>query len=189
MISRSLILFVALSPPLFAVTHILICRRRKANAARERSPQRFLVGMELLFNGFVLAGVTGIGTFKHWNADQWSGAFLFAFLYFNGMSYAYFHWFNLSETGRRVRMIVEISRTAKFDVRKLEDVYSAQNMILERLRRLEISRQILLGSDGRYRVKSRLLLRVAAALRSLSRFLRLGSQADRAVPDPQRANS
>lgn len=85
---------------------------------------------------------------------------VFAFLVFNGIAYAYFHIFNMSETARRIRMLLQIRRagTAGLRVQELEHQYSQQDMIEARLDRLVRMNQLSLGSDGRYRVAGNILL-------------------------------
>jgi len=59
----------------------------------------------------------------------------FAFLVFNGVAYAYFHFFNMSETARRIRMLLQIRHAgaAGLRVQDLERAYSPRDMIEARL--------------------------------------------------------
>jgi len=97
---------------------------------------------------------------------------IFAFMVFNGIAYAYFHIFNMSETARRIRMLLQIRRAgpAGLRVQELERQYSQKDMIEARLDRLVRMNQLSLGPDGRYRVTGKTLL-VAGRIMSLWRRL------------------
>lgn len=139
--------------------HMLLSRYG-GQRLRLKSPQVLLVRLVLVVNIPVLAGAWLIARSELRDTAQAMYMLVFAFLVFNGIAYAYFHIFNMSETARRIRMLLQIRRAgpAGLRVHELEHQYSQQNMIEARLDRLVLMNQLSLGSDGRYRVAGNTLL-------------------------------
>ena len=88
---------------------------------------------------------------------------LFCLIVYNGIGYAYFHVFNMSETSRRVHMLIYLHRQEGVTSRELFDSYSPADMIDVRLRRLVDMGQLSCRPDGRFFIAGRQLL-VAALL-------------------------
>lgn len=151
--------------------HAALCRYA-GRRLRLLSPQVLLVRLVLAFNIPVLAGAWLIARIEMRDATQALYMLIFAFMVFNGIAYAYFHIFNMSETARRIRMLLQIRRAgpAGLRVQELERQYSQKDMIEARLDRLVRMNQLSLGPDGRYRVTGKTLL-VAGRIMSLWRRL------------------
>lgn len=84
-------------------------------------------------------------------------------------SYVYFHIFNMSETARRIRILLEIYKTGTVEKELLTRNYSSEDMLINRLKRLTSLRQLCLRGD-KYVIKNKLLLfpaRVVFALRKV----------------------
>lgn len=143
---------------LFA-THILLSRYGGRHL-RLKSPQVILVRLVLAFNIPVLVGTWLIASSEVRDAAQTMYMLVFAFLVFNGIAYAYFHIFNMSETARRIRMLLQIRRAgpAGLRIQELERQYSQKGMIEARLDRLVRMNQLSLTPDGCYRVAGNTLL-------------------------------
>lgn len=102
-----------------------------------------------------LAGFTLLGLFfyfwvftlkiKYWQDIFWSGLYLF--LIYSLFSYIYFHFFNMSETARRVRILAEIRRTGLFEKEELTQKYSSSDMVSNRLKRLIALGELRLSGD------------------------------------------
>lgn len=124
------------------------------------SPQLALVRLVLFFNAPVLGGAWLIALHEDRSVPEMIYMLLFAFLVFNGVAYGYFHFFNMSETARRIRMLLQIRHAdaAGLRVQDLERVYSSKDMVESRLDRLVKMGQLSLGADSRYRVVGHLLL-------------------------------
>jgi len=124
------------------------------------SPQVLLVRLVLTFNLAVLAGTWLIAQHEARDVAQTMYMLAFAFLVFNGIAYAYFHFFNMSETARRIRILLQIRRAGPsgLRIRELERQYSQKDMIEARLDRLVRMNQLSLAPDGRYRVAGNTLL-------------------------------
>ena len=116
--------------------------------------------LTLISNLAVLAGTWFIAWLEARDAAQTMYMLVFAFLAFNGVAYAYFHFFNMSETARRIRMLLQIRRAgpAGLRVQELERQYSQKDMIEARLDRLVRMNQLSLAPDGCYRVAGSALL-------------------------------
>lgn len=130
------------------------------------SPQLALVRLVLFFNVPVLGGAWLIAFYEDRGTPETIYALLFAFLVFNGIAYAYFHIFNMSETARRIRMLLQIRQTGPSGLRiqELEREYSPQDMIEARLDRLVKMHQLVLDDDGRYRASGQVLLLAGRAM-------------------------
>jgi len=149
---------LAITVALFA-THLLVSRYG-TRRLRLQSPQVLLVRLVLAYDIPVLAGTWLIARFEARDAARTMYMLVFAFLVFNGIAYAYFHIFNMSETARRIRMLLQIRRAgpAGLRVQELELQYPQKDMIEARLDRLVRMNQLSLGPDGRYRVAGKTLL-------------------------------
>lgn len=149
---------LAISVAFFAA-HILLSRYGGRHL-RLHTPQVLLMRLALAFNLAVLAGTWLIARLEARDATQTIYMLVFAFLVFNGIAYAYFHFFNMSETARRIRMLLQIrwAGPSGLRIRELERQYSQKDMIEARLDRLVRMNQLTLAPDGRYRVAGNTLL-------------------------------
>lgn len=158
-ISTVLLGITCISLATLVVVHAL-ASRYDASRRRALSPQLMLVRLTLVFNVPVLSGVWLIAWYEGRSYLEMLYMLLFVFLVFNGVAYAYFHFFNMSETARRIRMLLHIRQMGPSGLRiqELEREYSPQDMIEARLDRLVKMRQLVLDADGRYRVSGQVLL-------------------------------
>jgi len=149
---------LATSAALFTI-HVLLSRYG-GQLWRMLPPQVLLVRLVLTFNLAVLAGAWLIARHEVREAAQIMYMLVFSFLVFNGIAYAYFHFFNMSETARRIRMLLQIRQAGPTGLRvqELECQYSQKDMIEARLDRLVSMNQLSLAPDGRYRVAGNALL-------------------------------
>lgn len=141
------------------VTHALISRDA-AMRLPASSPQILLVKLTLIFNAPIIGAAWWIARHEIRGTSETMYMLIFVLLVFNGMAYAYFHFFNMSETARRIRMLIQIHQAgpAGLRVTDLEREYSPQDMIEARLERLVKMGQLSLDSDNHYRVRGKLLL-------------------------------
>lgn len=158
-ISLPLIGLCCLAPAALFVTHVLVSRYA-GRQPEKSSPQLLLVRLILIFNVPVTAVTWLIARHEGRNTPETIYMLAFAFLVFNGVAYAYFHFFNMSETARRIRMLLQIRRAgpAGLRVQELERQYSQKDMIETRLDRLVRMNQLSLAPNGRYRVAGNTLL-------------------------------
>jgi hypothetical protein len=155
-VSAWLVAWSVLALPLLVATHILLYRagfRPAANA----SPQAFLARLIVSFNVPVLAVAGLIGGTEGRPVGEILLMGVFVLGVYNCAAYAYFHVFNMSETARRVRMLLYLHELGGADKDSLLAFYSPKDMIDARLGRLVEMRQISLAPDGRYRISGKLL--------------------------------
>lgn len=158
-ISLSLIGVASLSPVALVAVHVLISRYASP-WQQTSSPQLILIGLVSVFNFLVLGGAWLIAAHEGRDASEMAYMLVFAFLVFNGVAYAYFHFFNMSETARRIRMLLQVRQAghAGLRVHDLEREYSPKDMIEARLDRLVKMHQLVLDTEGRYRISGHVLL-------------------------------
>lgn len=170
-ISISLLVFTSLMPLLLILAHGLFCRLPKPEHA---SPQARLAKLIVAMNVLLLAGVWAVSQAEGRGAADAAGMLAFAFVVFNGIAYSYFHFFNMSETARRIRMLIQIQQDGgEMRRENLIGTYTPENMVQVRLARLTQMHQISRSDDGRYRIASRFLLTVAYAMEWVKYVLNL----------------
>ncbi len=171
MISKALLISGALSPFILVTAHFL-AYRILGMSRRILSPQFFLIKLILFLNLPMWATVWTIAMGEQRDYKEIGWMLGFISIIFNGVGYAYFHFFNMSETSRRVRLLVTIRKGCTTHQEIAAD-YSSAEMIHLRLRRLEEMRQIIKGGDGRYRVSGRFFLGVALMIQQWRQWLRM----------------
>lgn len=95
--------------------------------------------------------------------------FIYIVLLYGAAAYVYFHFFNMSETSRRIRILVSVRRKATQENQDVSMGYSIPKMLENRLERLVSLGEINI-SGGQYRIASgRLLLpaKIVAFFRQL----------------------
>ena len=127
--------------------------------------QRYLIWMVIVSNLPLLV----ITVFLTWIGGSSVGnvisSILYVLLAFNAFGYAYFHLFNMSETARRIKILMAISDRGLQFQSEVEEQYSPSDMIRQRLDRLEDMGQIRKDDEGNYLISSRSLLGVAVIFR------------------------
>lgn len=95
-------------------------------------------------------------------------SFIFSLTITLGLGHVYFHVFNMSETARRIRIL--ISLVQGLPTSKLEGAYSSDGIIKVRLERLRSMGQIS-EVNGVYQTNPSLLLKIARAMKTFERLL------------------
>lgn len=149
------LILLAASPLTILLLHTVLTR-----ALRPRSPHlsnQLLVllaiatGAPLTTLGAKVAGLELI-----LRGPDMLAAGVYGFLVYGSLAYSYFHFFNLSETSRRGRILYELKRNGPMSAEALARRYPPEGQIPVRLERLVALRQLECGS-GRYRLKGRIL--------------------------------
>ncbi|OGP15651.1 MAG: hypothetical protein A2052_07245 [Deltaproteobacteria bacterium GWA2_54_12] len=99
---------------------------------------------------------------------------LYALLAYALLAYSYFHLFNMGETARRVRILVELRERGNISVEELKSFYDAGAILDRRLERLVALGQVRL-EGGRIVLKSRRLYWAAVVINWWGRILSLPS--------------
>lgn len=168
-VSVVLLAWSLLVPFLLVAVHVLLYRLGFGQQAR--SPQAFLAKLVVVCNLPVLAGAGIIGAVEGRGLPEAALMLIYAAVVFNGAAYAYFHVFNMSETARRIRMLLFLCEQNGATKDDLLEVYSPINMVTARLERLVEMRQIARDQEGHYHVTGRLLLWAANAVEVIRHLL------------------
>lgn len=95
---------------------------------------------------------------------------LYFFLIYLLAGYVYFHFFNMSETARRVRLLIESSKTGSLNKTDLKNLYPHQDIVSVRIERLSALGELRRSGD-RYVLGNRVLLLPAKLIFTLRRLL------------------
>lgn len=98
-------------------------------------------------------------------------AYTYLFLYYSLGTYTYFHFFNMSETSRRVRLALELRTASKKEIGMPSEVFDEEKMIRIRLDRLIALRQIE-ERDGLFFPRGKIFPLLAQSLNLLSCLLK-----------------
>ncbi len=152
------------------VSHALMVRLWLARRPGT-SPQKATALLGVVLNGPLVAAILACGVWTKAPLADLSLALIYAVLAFNSVAYSYFHFFNLSETGRRIRMLLQLLEGDRIGSGDGEaaTTYSAHVMVSQRLVRLMQMGQIN-ETMGRYRISGQFLLRSANLVRLIGRM-------------------
>jgi hypothetical protein len=171
-ISFNLFIFVNLMLFIFILSHVVICRYIN-NRGGFKSSQLFLIKFALVMNIPLIIGVCLIGLYEARFILHILYMSLFAVIVFNGFLYAYFHFFNMSETARRIRMLILIFEKEINTVDKVHENYSADQMVSARLDRLLQMQEISIDNKEVYHISSKYFIKLAYIfnwLRNIMKF-------------------
>lgn len=171
-VSILLLVYVPACAVALGVAHVLLSRRQAAGR-RPVSPQASLARLILMSNVPALAGAAVIAWHEARPPVETVPMLVFSGIVYNGIAYAYFHVFNMSETARRIRILLHVLIHNDVNAGNLRDDYSPRDMVAVRLDRLEQMGQVARGTDGGYRIAGRVLLSAARVIRFWRRMLRL----------------
>lgn len=180
-ISVWLIVYTALAVPLLVAAHAVQCRLQKALSG---SPQARLVRLVLWTDVLLLIGVCALALREGKSFGETVPMALFFLVVYNGAAFAYFQVLNMSETARRIRMLVEIWHSGgEMAQERLMGTYTPETMVRARLDRLVCWGQISKDEDGFYRVKGKFLLIAAYWVEWIKKILKVHH---RHIHDPNR---
>ena len=144
-----------LSATFFLLAHKVLCKTAKGSGQRQRQLILLIISFSLFF--LPLAVCVG-GMIHPFIAENWPVVTAYEFITFNAFAYTYFHLFNMSETSRRGRMLREIGSGHFSSLSEVQNTYSPEVMLTNRLTRLQALGEITLGNDGRFRYIGRGLI-------------------------------
>jgi len=147
------LIILAISPLMLMIFHILFIRIIHLYKL-DISNQLSLVLSMLFLNIPLLLGVYLL------NKDL--SSLIYAFIIYNSLAYSYFHFFNLSETARRIKILLEIKHKKHIVIEELTKHYKPDFMVKTRLKRLIDLKQIK-KQDNKYILIGKSML-VAAIL-------------------------
>jgi len=124
--------------------------------------------------GFIAGAVLLIAASLAWR-DQPVGAHLADFGMYVCFAYIYFHWNNMGETGRRVRLLIELANAPEgLTRRQLLAHYSAREIVDRRIGRLLESNQVV-ASGSRLLLGNPSVLAMTRMVGMVKRILRIES--------------
>lgn len=126
----------------------------------------FLLGMLPLVIAFCFFAVKYTGF-------SWQEYFLlglYLFVAYTSYSYVYFHVFNMSETARRIHILIQCRIAGELKKNEISDKYSCLDMVSNRLKRLVALKELYLRS-GNYVLGRCILLLPARTLHFFRRIL------------------
>ncbi|MEK8015731.1 MAG: hypothetical protein VSS75_002605 [Candidatus Parabeggiatoa sp.] len=153
------LIYLILCILLAMMAHLGYCRFYGKNASR--SPQNSLLAIILLGNMPLLLGTVMIGAIKNVPVLELVFVFIYALIVYNCVLYAYFHLFNMSETARRIRILLQLRELGSLTKEQLRDLYSPQNMVETRLNRLQKMGVICRDQQGGYQTNNRVWVMIA----------------------------
>ncbi|EKE02632.1 MAG: Membrane protein [uncultured bacterium] len=142
------LIILVLSPLVLMIFHIVFLRLIHL-CKLDISNQLSLVLSMLFLNIPLLAGVYFL------NHSLFS--LVYAFIIYNCLAYSYFHFFNMSETARRIKILLEIRHKKYIVIEELTKHYKPDFMVKTRLKRLLDLKQIK-QQDGKYFLIGKTLL-------------------------------
>lgn len=124
--------------------------------------------------GFIAGAALLIASSLVWH-DRSIGAHVADFGMYVCFAYIYFHWNNMGETGRRVRLLIELANApAGLTRRQLLARYGAKEIVDRRISRLLESRQVI-ASGSRLRLGNPSVLAMTRLIGLVKRILRIES--------------
>jgi hypothetical protein len=101
---------------------------------------------------------------------EMGSAMIYVLITYNALAYSYYHLLNMSETGRRIRILHELNLTGRLRYDELARRYGAEDMLDVRLERLVNMNQVT-KHNGRYLLKSSVLYQIGILVLSWGFFL------------------
>ena len=145
------LIILILSPLILMAAHIVFLRTIKA-LSLNISNQKSLILCALLLNLPLLTIIFFI--------NKTPSSLIYAFLVYNSLAYSYFHFFNMSETARRIKILLEIKQKDFIVYNDLTTDYKPDFIVKTRLKRLAELGQIKQNADS-YTISGKVLLLAA----------------------------
>ncbi len=158
--SKALYLFFYLclsSIIILFLIHVLIVRLTIILKMRI-SNQKLLIYIIIFYNVPLLV-ISSI--FLRFNNNSLLIGNIYCFLVFNAFAYVYFHFFNMSETARRIKILIGIMKSYIKRVNDINKYYNTDKILINRLKRLEELSQIREIEKNKYILKKKLLFTVS----------------------------
>ncbi len=119
--------------------------------------------MVVIYSIFICAFILILGLGLLWSIEPLRSCidYFICMVYFVigyfAVAYSYFNLFNISETGRRLKILYELLQSPYLTESKLQDIYGRDEIVQVRLDRLCAIGQLKKEEDG-YKINSKTLL-------------------------------
>ena len=168
-ISSSLLFLTNINIILLIGFHIVASRMANKRGGF-KSPQMFLIKLVLFMNIPLFIGIILTALIELRTIIDIVLMLLFGALVFNCLSYVYFHFFNMSESARKIRILIELYTNGATSLDNLGIVYNPDIIISERLKRLLEMKEITVDEFGTYHLDGKKLIPVASAFEKLRKM-------------------
>lgn len=147
--------------------HVLYCRLFGTRS--KRSPQNVL-GMVIIAGDILL--LMGLISTAIAEGPLHGGALIaYCLIVYNAVMYSYFHLFNMSETARRIRILLNILERGALRREEILAIYLPRDMVMVRLERLVLMGWLKRNSVGRYMIGAGWALRLAQGFRLMRQVM------------------
>lgn len=153
-----LLVLIFLSPVFMALLHGAASRLLKLSGRRVL-PQTVCIGSVLAGNVPFLTAVF----YLTMDGPGRLSAFLYSLIVYNALGYSYFHLFNMSDTARRIRILIDVYTRGGIREDEAAALYDTSRMIDLRIERLLAAGQIR-ETGGRYVLSGSILYTAARVL-------------------------
>jgi len=167
-VSFLFLIYLLLYILLAIMAHFGYCRLYGKNSSS--SPQNRLLAIILIGNIPLLFGILMIGAIRNVPVLEFFILIIYALIVYNCVLYAYFHLFNMSETARRIRILLHLRESGGLAKQQLIALYSPQNMVEARLKRLQKMGVICTTQEGNYRISNRIAVMIARLFQVIRKF-------------------
>lgn len=161
------LLFTLIVIMLAMAGHIFYCRLFGARSIR--SPQKILGVVIITGNTILLTGLLSTAVaegFLHGCA-----LIVYCLIVYNAVMYSYFHLFNMSETARRIHILLNVLEHGVLRQEEIRAIYSPRDMVMIRLERLVLMGWLQRNSAGRYIIGSEWALHLAQGFRLMRKIM------------------
>jgi hypothetical protein len=165
--SEAAMLLVLLCAPL--VIFLVHCAAARLSSAPAQVTAFRAALLAALPVGSLLAW-TGKGAFSTGSDSLWAAGY--CALVYAAFAYTYFHFFNMSESARRIRILHEIHKAGSLTGGDIRSLYRSSDIIHVRLQRL-VAMKALSCRGGRYSMNDHALYWSALVISAWRRMLRL----------------
>ena len=152
------------------IFHLLACRVASRTGGL-RSPQMFLINSVLYINIPLTFCIMFIASLETRGFIEFLLMLSFGLLVYNSFSYVYFHFFNMSETARRIRILIQLYENNSISIDQLKNEYNSSDMINSRLERLLKMGEIKKDASGRYYSNHKIFSKIATGSSILRKFI------------------
>ena len=147
--------------------HKVTCRQNLNSGARQASLIRLILLLNLGSVGLIFLVIVCVEPKRLVGVSD----ALYIVLTFNLIAYTYFHIFNLSETGRRIRILNALTEGEVRQLIELKSYYSPEDMISKRLERLVSMGHLEYDQGAGYVIQKKWLLWIALSFKRLRKLV------------------
>lgn len=170
-LQMKVIITSSLSPLIVLAIHMVTARTSRNSSRQKVALQAILTGYIPLFLLLFLSSYRNLPG----NYAATVLAVFYCFTVYSCLSYTYFHFFNMSETSRRIRILHEIYSRNRMPLEDITRLYKTSDVVHLRFKRLVELKQIKYDR-GLYSIDGRILYFAAFIVSSWRSLLKFPNQ-------------